>query len=403
MDAKSLGRVIYALRKKNGYTQSKLAELLSVSDKAISKWESGVGFPDITLLPVLASVFGTTVDYLLFNGKRGITIAGNLLVDNLSIIDGYPERGRLCNVLSTDKAVGGCAANTTIDLAVMDKNLPVSALGCIGDDENGRFIITNLSVKGIDTSGIKVLKDEPTSFCSVMSDGKERTFFCFNGANAKFCPDDIDLSLLTCSIFHIGYINLLDSFDAKDEQYGTVMARFLSTLREKGIKTSIDTVSSEDKSVFEKNLLPVLPFVDYFIVNEIECCAIFGKDAYLPDGTLDKDTIKECMQSALERGVNEKVIVHCKECGFCLDKSGKFTVVGSLIIPQSLIKGNVGAGDAFCAGCLYSLYKGESDEEMLAYASASAGCNLFSSGSVGGAVSRKEILKLNERFERRFV
>lgn len=403
MDAKNLGEVIYALRKKKGYTQTKFANFLSVSDKSISKWESGKGFPDITLLPTIASVLGTTVDYLLITEKRGITIAGNFIVDNLCRINVYPERGRLCNVSSTEKAVGGCAPNTSIDLAVMDNNLPVSVIGRVGNDEDGRFLISSLSVKGIDVSSVKISDNERTSTCFVMNDGNERTFFSYSGANAVFNPDDINLDLLTCSIFHIGYINLLDEFDKEDAEYGTVMAKFLKRVQEKGIKTSVDTVSCEDKSVYAKNILPVLKYTDYLIVNEIECCCIFGKDAYLEDGTLDKDTIKECMQLAINAGVKEKVIVHAKAGGFCMDKNGKFTAVGSLIIDPSLIKGNVGAGDAFCAGCLYSLYTGSSDEDMLSYACASAACNLFSPGSVSGAVSKSEIIKMNEKFSRREI
>ena len=403
MDAKQLGEVICALRKKKGYTQTKLANFLSVSDKSVSKWESGKGFPDITLLPVIASVLGTTVDYLLITEKRGITVAGNFIVDNLCRVNLYPERGRLCNIMSTEKAVGGCAPNTAIDLAVMDNELPVSAIGRVGNDEDGRFLISSLSVKGVDVSSVKISDEERTATCYVMNDGSERTFFSYSGANSVFSPNDIDLDLLTCSIFHIGYINLLDEFHKEDAQYGTVMARFLKSVQEKRIKTSIDTVSSEDKKVYAKNILPVLNYVDYLIVIEIECCAIFGKKPYLADGSLDKSTIKECMQSAINAGVKEKVIVHAKAGGFCLDKKGKFTAVGSLIIDPSLIKGNVGAGDAFCAGCLYSLYNGEKDEDMLSFACASAACNLFSIGSVSGAVSKSEILKMNEKFSRREI
>lgn len=119
MNAKRFGRVIYALRKKNGYTQAELAERLSVSDKAVNRWESGVGYPDITLLPALASVLGVTIDALLREDKRGIVIAGNLIVDNVNKVDTYPANGRLCNVISAEKAVGGCVSNTAIDLAMM--------------------------------------------------------------------------------------------------------------------------------------------------------------------------------------------------------------------------------------------------------------------------------------------
>ena len=48
------GGVIKEFREKKGLTQNRLAQLLSVSDKTVSKWETGKGYPDITLLPDIA-------------------------------------------------------------------------------------------------------------------------------------------------------------------------------------------------------------------------------------------------------------------------------------------------------------------------------------------------------------
>ena len=60
-----IGRNIAALRKKQGLTQTQLAERLGVSDKAVSKWERGLSCPDISLLVELASALGTSTDALL--------------------------------------------------------------------------------------------------------------------------------------------------------------------------------------------------------------------------------------------------------------------------------------------------------------------------------------------------
>ena len=62
MDSKTIGNTISSLRKKNGMTQATLAARLGVSDKAVSKWENGQGYPDVTLFPVLADVFGVPVN-----------------------------------------------------------------------------------------------------------------------------------------------------------------------------------------------------------------------------------------------------------------------------------------------------------------------------------------------------
>ena len=56
MDNQKLGIFITELRKEKGLTQAQLAQKLNVTDKAVSKWERGVGFPDIKLLEPLADV-----------------------------------------------------------------------------------------------------------------------------------------------------------------------------------------------------------------------------------------------------------------------------------------------------------------------------------------------------------
>jgi transcriptional regulator with XRE-family HTH domain/predicted membrane protein len=61
----TLGKRIAQLRKAKGYTQEQLAEKVGVSAQAVSKWENDISCPDITLLPLLADLFGVTVDELL--------------------------------------------------------------------------------------------------------------------------------------------------------------------------------------------------------------------------------------------------------------------------------------------------------------------------------------------------
>ncbi len=60
-----MGIVIARQRKEKGFTQKQLGDKLSVSNKTVSKWETGEGFPDITILPVLAEALDITVDELL--------------------------------------------------------------------------------------------------------------------------------------------------------------------------------------------------------------------------------------------------------------------------------------------------------------------------------------------------
>lgn len=65
MERKTIGSFIAALRKANGMTQKELADRLLVSDKAVSRWERDECAPDISLIPVIAELFGVTSDELL--------------------------------------------------------------------------------------------------------------------------------------------------------------------------------------------------------------------------------------------------------------------------------------------------------------------------------------------------
>ena len=65
MTKQTFGATISALRREKGMTQLELAQQMGVTDKAVSKWERNLSFPDVASLPKLAEVLGTSVDELL--------------------------------------------------------------------------------------------------------------------------------------------------------------------------------------------------------------------------------------------------------------------------------------------------------------------------------------------------
>ncbi len=336
------------------------------------------------------------------NRKNGIVIAGNILADIVNIIDRYPQKSMLANILSSEPAVGGCVPNTIIDIAKLDPEVPLSAVGCIGNDENGRYLLSQMEKYGVNTELITVLDDAATAADYVMTDkvDNSRTFFYTGGANKLFDESHIDISRLNCKIFHIGYLLLLDALDAPDSEYGTKMARLLHNVQKQGIKTSIDAVSAE-AGRFSAVILPALKYCDYVIINEIEICSATGLAPRNDDGSLNVGNIKSSMQKFFGYGVREKVIVHCTEAGFLLDNEGNFTEVGSLILPKGYVKGSVGAGDAFAAGCLYGIYNDYENEKILEFASCAAAMSLSEADSISGMKPKSEVEKLGEIYPRR--
>jgi len=73
MEQRTIGKFITTLRKANGMTQKELADKLNVSDKTVSRWERDDGAPDLSVIPVIAEIFGVTCDELLRGERKSPT------------------------------------------------------------------------------------------------------------------------------------------------------------------------------------------------------------------------------------------------------------------------------------------------------------------------------------------
>ena len=80
MNIEKVGEQIAVLRKAKGLTQSELGERIGVSFQAVSKWERGETLPDVTLLPDLAKILETTVDFILLGNEKVIEYKGKFTV-----------------------------------------------------------------------------------------------------------------------------------------------------------------------------------------------------------------------------------------------------------------------------------------------------------------------------------
>ncbi len=319
--------------------------------------------------------------------KNGIAVAGSILVDKINEISAYPQAGELTKIKGVQKAVGGCVPNVAIDLKRMKSDLEVKAVGCIGADEEGEFMRTTLQENGVSCDGVSIGNDK-TSFTEVMSvTGGQRTFFTYAGASADFGVEHVDFDKLNVKMLHLGYFLLLDKVDAGDGM------KILKAAQEKGVKTSIDLVS--ENSDRYKQVLPCLAYTDNLIINEVEAGAMTGIEP-------KRENLRTIAQTLKNYGVKERVIIHTPEVGVCLSENG-FTCVPSYDIPAGFIKGTTGAGDAFCAGSLIGIYRGDTDEEILSFASAAAVAALSQADAVSGMRSEEQINQLCKNFNRRKI
>lgn len=302
--------------------------------------------------------------------RRGIAAAGNWIVDRVKIIDTWPPEERLANISAESRGGGGGAHNVIIDLALMKAPFPLRGIGCVGDDEDGRWLLAEARRLKVDLSALRVTRGVPTSYTDVMSvraTGR-RTFFHNRGANRLLRDRHVDPG--GCRILHLAYLLLLDGIDP-------VAARVLRRIRASGVKTSVD-VASESSARFAKIVTPALDHVDYLVLNEIEAGATTGHSIRRADGSLDRRALSA---SARKLHRDNLVVIHMPEGGLALSADGERFVPSK---PVKRIKSALGAGDAFCAGMLYGLHEGWPVERCLGLAHRAAAACLTHETTTGG-------------------
>lgn len=137
MDCAKIGKLIYSLRKEKQLTQQQLADCMNISDKAVSKWERGLGCPDVSLLPELAEILGVNLEVLLSGELDANELAGG----NMKKLKFYvcPVCGNLFT--ATEEAVISCCGKKiqSIELrkAIESEKLLVEIV------ENDYFISTD--------------------------------------------------------------------------------------------------------------------------------------------------------------------------------------------------------------------------------------------------------------------
>ncbi|MGI6069377.1 MAG: carbohydrate kinase family protein [Blautia sp.] len=334
--------------------------------------------------------------------REGICVAGCLLVDKLFPIAGYPKEGTLGTVLDRGSmSTGGLLCNVIVDLAKLDPGLPLQAVGRIGEDEDGNFITQELGkYENVDLSLLK--REGATSCTYVMSslDTKKRTFFHFKGANGQFCEADIPLEQIQGSIFHIGYLLILDALDEEDEEYGTKMARLLCQVQRRGIETSID-VATEKGERYQKVIPPALKYTDYCVINELEAQEITGIPLRDEEDRLLLTHMEAALGALMDLGVSKWAVIHAPEGGYGMDRERNYVKVPSLVLPKEAIKGTVGAGDAFCSGVLLGAYRKQSLKEAIDLGICTAACSLTQEDSCKGVRPAQEALLMREQYGRK--
>ena len=331
--------------------------------------------------------------------RSGFIAAGNWIVDQVKIIDNYPDQDNLGNILSQSSSNGGSPYTLLVDLKKLGAEFPLEGLGLVGKDDNGTFIKKDCENHGIDSSMIFDTNEASTSYTDVMSvkSTGRRTFFHQRGANAFLDEKHFEtLSKSNAKIFHLGYLMLLDKLDVIEKNGRTAASYVLERAVNAGFKVSVDIVS-ETSDKFKRVVSPSLPYIDYLFVNEYEAGSILGMELAKEGEVLVEDA-KKAAKLLIEKGVREWVFLHFPKGTIAANKNGEVFTQGSVKVPSTDVVGASGAGDAFASGVIYALHENYSIENTLKSGVCAAAQSLYASSSSGAIKALDECLFLGRKY-----
>jgi sugar/nucleoside kinase (ribokinase family) len=267
--------------------------------------------------------------------------------------------------------VAGTAAGTSVDLAKLGAE--VFAMGAVGSDESGTFVIDTMKRYGIQTEGIVRKQDVQTS-CSMLPirPNGERPALHVLGANARFGLDDIDWDVIAAADYlHFGGTYLLPNLD------GDPTAKVLQFAKENGVVTTLDMIAMGRPDALTL-IEPALPFIDYFMPGLDEARSICG----LADRA-------EVIDFFLRRGVRHTVFKMGAEGSSIAGKGQPEIRIPAFRAP---VIDSTGCGDAYCAAFIVALSKGWGLEQAGRFGAAAGALVVSGLGSDAGIVDFAQTL-----------
>lgn len=256
-------------------------------------------------------------------------------------------------------AVSGAAGSAAIVAA--KHGLNVQAVGGVGDDLMGEWVLRRFGDFGVDTGMMQKLPDFTTSSSIVTTrpDG-QRPALHKRGATGGFYIGDEQLDrVLDTRILHVGGVGLMDAMDKGRN------AEVLAEAKRRGITTTLDVFAStaDDFDLVR----PLLPHTDYFMPSEEEAMALSGMTDY-----------EDIARFLLDQGTGAVVLTLGAHGAMYRDQKG-----ARIDIPayQIDVVCTCGCGDCFNAGFATGLHLGRPIEDCICFGQASSAQNAMGLGS----------------------
>ncbi len=304
--------------------------------------------------------------------RYDVSVIGLFILDILGRpVARIPERGNVEFIEEIRLTVAGTAGGTVVDTAKL--GLKSLAVGAVGDDEKGDFVIATLAKFGIDTSAMQRLSGVPTSatILNIRPNG-ERPALHVRGASDHFdVPPAMYDQVFDAPIVHLGGTGLLRKLDGEPSRI------LLAEAKKRGVTVTFDLIAATPETIHIVGLL--LPHIDYFMPSIEEARDMSGRS-----------TPQDCAAFYLDRGAACCVFTLGEHGAYFAHRDGR-----RLQVPAYDIKvvDTTGCGDAFDAGFITALHHKMDPETAMRFAQAAAALVATGLGSDAGITSFDDAVK----------
>lgn len=302
--------------------------------------------------------------------KFDILCAGLVVADFVGApIAAIPDSGRLIKTPRIDMAIGGCAANTAIDLSKLDAR--VGIVGLVGADAMGRFSREALEREQVRCDYLGVSETTQTSATLIVNvQGEDRRFIHAVGANAEFTGETLTADVLQqCRVLCVG------GFALNPKLSGANVRQAFQSARKLGVTTALDVVIGDPAPAWDM-LKEVLPETDLFLPNQDEGRLILGVDD--PYEQARRFHAAGARSVIITRGGEGSIFFNGRE------------MYEAAAYPVEQVDAT-GGGDAFVAGFLYGLLQQATPVECLAYGAAMGASCVRAAGATTSVFRRDEL------------
>lgn len=293
-------------------------------------------------------------DQLSGSGTVDVAVIGDALIDYQYWVDKVPPVGGDEMIAMSNKSSGGSAANTAIALGKL--HIRTAFCGRVGRDDNGSWIIGKLKAAGVDTSCVQL--GESTGYVlSIIDKDRERTMLSFRGASAEplnYTPE------LQDTLQHT-QILLVSGYSLMNPEQAAVSLKAAKETRLSGGLTALDP-SPVISQIAPDILRKMLGETDIILPNKSELQAL-AKTENLTEGIENLLGLVPCI--ALKLGSEGSMLI--VRGGFSSPMGTVFpgkSIFRAPAMPVTCID-TTGAGDAFNAGFLASMFQAADPQEWL--------------------------------------